>query len=716
MRPVRAFWRARPSRPSKETPKFSHRPPSAPKCLVFSPMSTNVMGVTLATVAVPLLAIGMQTGCSISARSIVIALAVLAAFDTHAADLPIVRTAPSAAAQPQDSLDLTRREDVEAFVDGFMAARLSAGPIAGATVAIVKDGTVLFAKGYGYADVATRVPVDAEQTLFRPGSVAKLVTATAVMQLVEQGRLDLDADVNTYLTDFKIPAAHSGPVTLRNLLTHSAGFEDGGIGYMMPETAEDAIPLATWLSLHMPSRARPPVRDFASGVSTSYSNWGAALAGHIVEIVSGMPYDEYVERHIVAPLGMTRSTFREPLPSALAASLSGAYRTKDGAFQQQPFELIHHAAPAGSMSTTATDMARFMLSFLQRGALDGERILAPETVDMMLGRVLSPDPAVNGGGLGFYETRINGRVIVGHGGDTLYFHSVLSLLPEAGLGVFASTNTGGRGLGAAAEEFAKAFIQHYFPASLPRIEPPSDASIRNARYAGTYRSLRRSYTRLDKVFAAFKTFEVKSMPDGTLLFPDPLWHTPARWIETGDAVFRNATDDVFVAFKFERGGERASHLVGPFSPTAAERVPWYETRRLHTGIIGLGLVLFITIGVSAIRQRRADRAASQALRWARPVLALAGALLIAFVLGFGLMLANTSRLYFFNVPTYVYVTLTLPLLALLPVSAALGFAVISWRQRAWGLGARWHYTVTTLAAIAVLWSIHCWNLLGYRFG
>jgi len=544
--------------------------------------------------------------------------------------------------------------------------------------------------------------------------VSKLFTWTAVMQLVEQGKLDLDADVNTYLGDLKLPATHDKPITLRNLMTHTAGLEDGGLGYLFAESAEHLVPIRDWLAAHMPERVRPPTTDFTSGTNAAYSNWGTALAGYIVEVVSGMPFDDYVERHIFEPLGMSRSTFREPLPPQLAERMSGGYVFENGRFERRGFEFIHSAAPAGSLSSTATDMARFMLAHLQGGELDGARILAPETAALMHARTMSPDPALNGSALGFYETRMNGYRVIGHGGDTAYFHSVLALIPEARVGLFASVNTGGDGA-ITAIELERAFIKHFFPAHLPKVEPRADANERNVRYAGTYRMLRRSYTKIDKVFAAFSDMTVVPMPDGTLLAPDFLARKPARWVEVGDGVFRKIDEDVFIAFKGDDGG-RATHMVGPFSPIAAERIGWYESTTLHLLVAVIATVLFVSMVVSAIRQYRADRSMSGLLRWARPALAAAGVLLVASVIG--LVVGGTTGLddLLTRVPTSFYVALTLPLLALPLTLLAVYCTVSLWRSRTWRTGARVHYTLTTLAAIAFLLVLHYWNLLGYRFG
>jgi CubicO group peptidase (beta-lactamase class C family) len=638
---------------------------------------------------------------------------VLAGFALAASASVEYQAVSGAAPQPRPRTQPLSAAELTEFIDGTMAIQLDAKPAAGATISVVKDGALLLAKGYGYADVEKRVPVDPEQTLFRPGSTSKLFTWTAVMQLVEQGKLDLDVDVNTYLKDFQLPQTYPEPITLRNLLTHTAGLEDGGLGYLIGRSEKDLAPLGDFLELHMPARIRAPTKDFASGVNASYSNWGTALAGHIVATVSGMEFDEYIERHIYQPLGMTSSSFREPLPPGLRERMSHGYRFKNGRFEKHDFEFIHNFGPAGSMSTTATDMAKFMLAHLNGGALGEARILKPETAQLMHSRTLSPNPALSGGALGFYETWLNGRRAIGHGGDTVYFHTQMLLVPEENLGVFVSFNTDNAGF--ASVDIARAVIKHVLPADLPVVKVRSDAQQRNARYAGSYRALRHSHTKAEKVLAAFGDFSVAALPDGTLMFRDILEAHPTRWVEVGDGVFRQELDDTFVAFVGGEGGQ-ATHMVGPFAPIAFARVGWYESPMLHGLIIVIGVALFISILVSAIRRRKADRAGIPRLRWARFALAAAGVLLIGFLLGLVISVAGGLEELIFAYPTSFYVSLALPLLALPLTLLAIYYAVQLWRTRAWTLGTRLHYSVTLVSVLLFFWVLSYWNLIGYRFG
>src|SRR5215475_13481948 len=183
-------------------------------------------------------------GHSGSARVAILSLLVLLGLDVHASGSLEHQPIQSAWPRPLPIAGPTTPAEMESFMDGFMAVQLPTAGVAGVTVSVVKDGQLFFAKGYGYADPDKRIPVDPDKTLFRPGSISKTFTWTAVMQLVEQGKLDLDVDVNTYLRDFKLPATFAAPVTLRNLMTHTAGFEDGGAGYLFKDTPNELVPLS----------------------------------------------------------------------------------------------------------------------------------------------------------------------------------------------------------------------------------------------------------------------------------------------------------------------------------------------------------------------------------------------------------------------------------------------------------------------------------------
>lgn len=392
--------------------------------------------------------------------------------------------APAAAQQPMPAGHALSATDLEAWLDGLMPAALRSAGVPGAVVVVVKDGQPLLEKGYGYADWERGIAVDPARTLFRPGSISKLFTWTAVMQQVEQGKLDLDADLNRYL-DFKVPAYQGTAMTLRHVMTHTTGLEETGRGLIVygNETPDNGAVLKGYI---------PPYL-YRPGTTQGYSNWATALAGYIVQRVSGQSFDEYVEQHIFGPLGMRQSTFRQPLPEALRGQMAQGYLSVDG--KPKGFEIVS-MPPAGSMAAPGSDMARFMLAYLQGGQLDGQRILRPETVALMHSTITRGLPALNGIGLGFYQQDLNGQRALGHGGDTILFHSDLVLLPDLGIGLYVSVNAAGRhDLGKwLRERLYHGFADRYLPDARAPAGPGVDQATAEAHarlLAGAYRNSRR---------------------------------------------------------------------------------------------------------------------------------------------------------------------------------------------------------------------------------
>ena len=399
--------------------------------------------------------------------------------------------------------------DLEAFLDGLMPAQLEREDIAGAVIAVVKNGQVLFAKGYGYSDMSKRTPVTTDATLFRIGSISKLFVWTSVMQLVEQGKLDLNRDVNDYL-DFKIPPAFGKPITLRNLLTHTPGFEDTW-NDMFVRDAQHMYPLGQYLENHIPVRIFPP------GSVPAYSNYGATLAGYIVQRVSGEPFEKYVADHIFAPLEMKRTTFVQPLPEELKPLMSQGYKLASS--DPKPFEFAE-GFPAGGLATTALDMCNFMIAHLQNGQFGSSQILRPETATLMHSRLFGTDDRLNGWAYGFYEESANGHRIIGHGGDTEIFHSDLHLILDSDVGFFVSYNSRGKGELDARGVLFKKFLDRYFPNTQPPAGQIENAKADAARVAGFYEGSRRwenSFLKLVSLFPpGLGQAKVFANPDGTI--------------------------------------------------------------------------------------------------------------------------------------------------------------------------------------------------------
>jgi CubicO group peptidase (beta-lactamase class C family) len=657
---------------------------------------------------------------TLKSKTFAFAAALLATTAAHAAvpnDPPFEhKTIPGASPEPiTEGAGLKGKEDLEAFFDGVMSAHLLAQRIAGATVAVVKDGELYFTKGYGYADLDKRTPVDPEKTLFRPGSTSKLFTWTSVMQLVEQGKLDLDGDVAQYVNQFKIPEAFGKPITLRNLLTHSGGLEDGGIGYLFAKEEKDLVPLEQALKDHVPARVRPPTTDFTDGMNSSYSNWGTALAGLIVANVSGMSFDEYVEKNILEPLEMTHSTFREPLPPELAPHMSNGYKYEKGAPKVGNFEFIHSFGPAGNLSSTATDMAKFMIAHLKNGEYKGQRILQEETAKYMHARRFSPSPYINGTGLGFYETWINGRRWINHGGDTIYFHTNLSLLEDEKLGVFVSYNSASTHPFSQRDDLLKAFTDRYFPAKLPVVKPPENFKDRAAKFAGTYRVIRHNYTKNEFLFALLSSVSVAPTKENTLMIASMGSPVSTAWVEVAPNVFRKIDDEEIIAFPEDADGN-VRGFVWPFPFHAVYKVKWYDGLPWHGFIAALAVLAMVVSLVSVVRNWKADRSAPAAARNARRLAALTALTFVVFlVLVVATFSADIDQLIY-KWPPVFKVALAFPLLAIPLTLGVLYFAVRAWREGFWTRYGRIQYGIIAIAFTLFLWSLNYVNLVGYKFG
>jgi len=474
------------------------------------------------------------------------------------------------------------KDDLETFLDGFVPMQLQREDIAGAAVCVVKDGKVVLEKGYGFADVRSREPVTPDATLFRPGSISKTFTWTAVMQLMEQGKINLNRDVNDYL-DFKIRPWFGVPVTMKDLMTHTPGFQESYKDLFVPD-ASDMRSLRGYLATHLPREIFPP------GTTPAYSNYGAALAGYIVQRISGMPFDDYIEKNILQPLGMNHTTFRQPLPANLAPLMSSGYDRASG--RPKGFEYVQ-AWPAGSLSTTADDMSRWMIAQLQDGAYEKVHILKPETAELMHSRAWTNMPGMNGGDYGFYELSRNGRRIIGHAGDTQWFHSEMCLMLDDHVGFFVSYNSAGKGDISAPDALWVHFLDRYFPYTPPPAQRAANSFEDIPRVVGTYWSSRRSQTNIMALAAALDQPKVWANSDGTIGVGGmtDFAGNSLRFEEIAPMLFRAVHGQAQVGFvKGINGRER---LVEDFPFRVGQRVPPLKNGKANLFLIQFAMAIFL---------------------------------------------------------------------------------------------------------------------------
>jgi CubicO group peptidase (beta-lactamase class C family) len=634
---------------------------------------------------------------------VAILLCPVAVFAQQAAAVPAI----AAIGKPAD---VSNAADLEAFFDGVLLVQLESKHIAGAVVAVVMGDKLVFSKGYGYADIDVRRKVDPEKTLFCVASITKLFTWTAIMQLHEEGKLDLGADVNKYLKGVQIPATFEQPVTLTSLMTHTPGFEDSVIGLFSHNFEDVHRPLAEVLDEQMPKRVRPP------GVVPAYSNQGTALAGLAVACVSGMPWEDYVELRILQPLGMRHTLVRQPRADELPADMSKGYQWTGGWLKAHS-NIYAPLAPAGCMRTTAADIAKFMLAHLHDGQLGQAHILKPETARLMHSPAFRSDPKTSAMCYGFWERELNGQRLIGHGGDWDGYHSSLQLIPDRHVGLFVSYNTD---LGDERDVLLSAFMRRYFPvADPPLVQVSSDARERTKRLAGQYADTRYSHTTFTKLSAALGGYRVAANDDGTLTISTGT--RSHRFVEVQPLVFREV--DGPREFVFTEGKSGKIEYLFPADLAAVSAVPkhWYETEDTQTGLLGGCAAVFASAllfwpalaftvrgGNSAGILRNRRSALLSCLGW---LFALAS---IGFLVALGSIVADPDFIAYGLTPSLKLLLASPPIIAVLAALTMLG-VLIAWNNRYWRLSGRVHYTLVGLAGVVFVAWLYYWNFLTFGF-
>lgn len=580
--------------------------------------------------------------------------------------------------------------DFQAFFDAAIAEQMANAHIAGATVAVVQGDEIAFAKGYGYANLAEQVPVQADRTLFFIGSDGKLFTWTAVMQLAGQGKLDLQADVNQYL-DFEIPVTFTEPITLHHLMTHTSGFEEE-FNSLLLDNPLDILPLRDHLLRHMPSRVYRP------GTVSAYSNYGTALAGYIIERVSGQPFNAYLTENLLAPLGMNRSFVGNALPEAFASDISKGYSYDNGRYQPLDFEWTS-AVPCAPVRTTITDLSRFMIAHLNGGCVDGNCILTREMVEQMHRPQFRHHPQMHSMAYGFLDMQFNGQRVLWHLGESARFTTLVALIPEQNLGLAVSYNTP-----ADARAVLLRFMDAFFPDARTPRNPPllADWADRARIFNGMYVPARSAHTTA-QIVVRYKDAVMLEIEQGQAAFGG--WD----YVETEPGVFHQVDGDRVLAL--QEGADGTRWLFA--GPLAYFQVPWYETPILLFPLIGVGLFVFLTAWVTApviALRRKTHPGSERAAWWLAAGLGFFDVVLIGWL--FSVLLALADR--------FVYHQNTVTALSILSwgtipwTLVVLGFAVRAWLGRQWKTGHRIHYTLIALMAVAFVWLLWNLHLIGGR--
>jgi CubicO group peptidase (beta-lactamase class C family) len=604
---------------------------------------------------------------------------------------------------------LVKSAEVEAVADSVFAAH-AGKDIESAAVIVFRADRVIFQKAYGLARPDEKVPADPVSTVYNVGSNSKLFVASAALQLKEQGKLRLDEDVNHYLKSFQLPETFARPVTMADLLTHTGGIEDRMLGRTAPISDGRVIPLGEYFRRFPPRRVRPP------GDEMNYSGSGMALAACVIEDLSGMTFDRYCEVHFFEPLGMTRTSFRQPIPEKLLAA------------QASPPDLpLLITYPVGGLVSTPADMARFLMAHLGGGALGHRRILQPKSAAEMHARHFSPASEMPAMAYGFIEGTINGRRVLYHGGSRNHI-SLSCLCPAERIGFFAVV-AGARNEEVAApitDDFFVRFFNRFFPAQAETARSPSDdSSSPLGRFTGEYCGNEVPSTTIEKFFVGMLFSESDSrvtLSDGKLFFHPPMAE-PVPLIRSGDTVFRgdDGKHQMYVNFREGRDGQITGFTasMAPLGVFSFSRRSLFTTQALNVGFL-LGMILvFLTWdcaalvrGARLLIRRRSVAASPVQARLAYGLATLTGGLALVGPVWFNVWGLQTSLQQMTGVPIVFYV---------IPVfftpAAVVGlslpfFLVRVWKDRYWSVATRIHYSLVTVTALCMVPYLYHWNLLG----
>lgn len=597
------------------------------------------------------------------------------------------------------------------FIQDFFAKKMSEHHVPGAAIVIIKDGSVIFSKGYGYANIENGIPVDPQKTIFRVASVSKIFTIAGVLQLEEQGLLDLDDDVNEYLGNFSVENNYEEPLKIKYLLTHTDGFETRDLGTFVQEPV-NLLSLEEVLKKDLNSPVQSP------GSKITYGGYGTALAGYLISQVKNEPFEEYIKDNIFKPLNMRNSTFHQVLPDGMKENIATVYYYEENTNQFVPTQFLYvSTVPTGALSTTPEDMGNFMIALLNKGQYGQNRIFQEDTVEKMLSSQYTSHSSLPGVTYGFMEYLYNGQKGLVRDGSGVGIRSQIFLLPEHNLGYFYVQNLRGDEM---VEEFNEAFMNQFFPNKKDQWNKQTYSSAPE-RYVGIYRPSQTAEHTLVKVEAlAMGDLKVKVDKNGELTvtvmgeseiyggFPKE-----SKWKEIEPLLFRRVDKERYMAFQENEEGEIISLASGSGYHGSFVKIPWYESNKIQLYLLVFYIAVFlVTIIVSTIKFAKGERNSLQS----------SGLLALLFVIGiFGVLYTLfLSRIagfpaFAFGVSSLAQIMLTLLFVVSVLSSSFLIVLIRNWSTGKMKTSYKIFYFIVTMAFIGAVYWLNYWNLLGHKY-
>lgn len=590
-------------------------------------------------------------------------------------------------------------EQLTNFLDKLFAEQMQKQHIPGLAIVIVKDGQVLLSKGYGYADIDKGIPIDASKTLFRVASISKLFTATAIMQLVQQGKLDLKENVNHYLKNFKLDNHFKKPITVADLLLHTAGFEDNYFSSFTHKQSE-VLPLEKFVQKYQPLCVYPPNEVF------SYSNYGYALAGHLIEIASGLPFETYIEENIFRPLAMKNSSFNYP---ETASGLATGYQYQEQHYKPVDFYFTK-SLPSMGLVTSATDLAPFMMAHLQKGQYQNKEIFNQQIIELMQKQQFTGHPKLPGNTFGFRDLVKNEQRAIRHDGRIKGFQSLMYLIPEQNLGFFLVYNSSENSFYL---DFTQAFLNYYFPIKIIPPTPINNYQERAQKFVGSYRNLRYSHSTIEKLDTLVSQYSISANKDGTITLYSAE-KSLGNWLEVEPLLFKKVDEDIFLAFREDKQGQIAALL---YNYWFLEKLPFYEAASFQFGLIYFFIVtFFITFiwQIFLVRKRWKENTTYNKQLLAQITILLVSLLDLFFLVSWLLLYQVLYEEFIFKIPFLFILLLCLPI-----VSLPLTISLPIWIKIAWNynnnLFKKLYFCFFALITWLFIPFLYYWNLLGFKF-
>lgn len=590
--------------------------------------------------------------------------------------------------------------ELEVFTDWVFAEGMKRWHVPGAVILLVKDGEIFFKKGYGSSDLQDKTPVDPDKTLFKVGSITKLFTTTAIMQLAERGLLSLDDDVNVHLDLFQVPNPYRNPVTVATLLTHTAGFDHQQIGRYSHSISE-MEPLGRYLKNHMPRPTSNP------GEFVDYSGFGLSLAGFLVEEITKIPYSRYVKEKILSPLEMNRSGFLHEMASESERAVG--YRYAQGHYVAVPNDYLN-LVPSGALVSTAADMAKFMIANLQDGRYQNRQILKPETIREMHQTHFRVHPKMPGWCYGFYETYHGSNRAIMHSGHPRGFSNLLYLLKDKGLGIFIAYNSNNANL---YREYIELFHKRYFPTtkeSVP-LRPPENFASRAHRFTGTYlfsSSPKYTLSKLRDLLEHKSEVTISADEDGILNVHLP--EGTLRIVETEPLLFRTLRANKMIAFQANEKGEITHMFMNGDKPSTLEKLSWWETFHLQINLLrGFLLIFLSSLFIFILYYFYSAKPIKKLTLFASVICFLNLAFLVGILLFF-----NSSELRY-GISAGMTALLCVPVVTSLLSAGLPILTAFAWQKKQGTYIQRLHFSLITLIFLAFIPLLHHWNLLAFNF-